>query len=227
MKILRATGTILFCFLLLLSLSAFGLAFLTKSTVLNADFIARHVSRLEMTALAYEVIDDYAKAQTTIEVEFLKNALHDFFTEKEPWFKEEVNRAIRALYSFLLGKSERLEIEISLDNLKTGLRDSLWHTMQRYLAENASAIPEELLLPYIDTHYQELLPLIPGPLLPPGMAGLEGQALQAYVHEHYTEVAALLQQAYAQPNVAGLILEQLRPYFNQYYNELAARLPQS
>ena len=112
MNALKGLGNGILSFLLLLSLSVFGVAFLINSTLLNPDFVAGRIDKLNMNELARDYIDEQISEDLTQEEEFLKEALSDVITDQEPWLKEQLNSTVYAGYDYLLGKSERLEIYI-------------------------------------------------------------------------------------------------------------------
>jgi hypothetical protein len=178
-----------------------------------------------MTGLARDYIDEQISQDLPQEAEFLKEATFDIIADREPWLKEQFSNAIYDSYNYFLGKTARFKINIPLDELKADIKKSLWQTLQKYLAQKTSLIPEDLLMPYVDAHYQELIGLIPKQLLPPGMAGLAGNQLKTYLDQHYDEVTSLLQTAYLVPGVSDLILDQIQPYFDRYYDEFVADFP--
>jgi hypothetical protein len=227
MNVLKGLGTGIFSFLLFLSLSVFGVAFLINSTILNPDFVVAQVDKLDMTTLARDYVDEQISEDLPQEAEFPKEATYDIIADREPWLKAQFGNAVYAGYDFFLGKSDRFEINIPLDDLKADIKKSLWQTLQKFLSQKASLIPEDLLMPYVDEHYQELIGLIPKQLLPPGMAGLTGEQLKTYLDQHYDEVTSLLQTAYLVPGVSILLLDQIQPYFDRYYDEFVDDFPAS
>jgi hypothetical protein len=225
MNALKRLGSGFLCFLLLISLAVFGMMFLVNRTALKPDFVAAQADKLDMTALARDYADELISEELPQDAEFLKEAIYEVIADHEPWLKEQFRNAVYASYDYLLGKSDRFEINIPLDDLKANVRDSLWETLQTFLAREASSIPRDLLMPYIDEHYQEIIPLIPPQYLPPEMVGLTGQQLKDYLDQHYDEVTAMLQTAFLVPGVSNLILEQIQPYFDRYCNDFVDDFP--
>jgi hypothetical protein len=225
MSALRRLGSGVLCFLLLISLSVFGIAFLINSTILNPDFVAAQTDKLDMTALSRDYADDLISEESSQEAEFLKEAIYNVVADQEPWLKEQFNIAVYTSYEYFLGKSDHFEINIPLDDLKANIKDSLWHTLQDFLTHNASSIPEDLLMPYIDEYYQEIVDVIPPQYLPQEMAGLKGDQLRVYIHQHYDEFITTLQTAFIIPGVSGLVLHQIQPYFDRYYNDFVDEFP--
>ena len=217
MNVLRRLGTGILSFLLLVSLSVFGVAFFINSTLLQPDFVAEQVDKLDMAAVASDYADDFIDEERPQEAEFLKEAIYQVAADQEPWLTEQISIAVHSSYDYFLGETDRLEITIPLDELKANVRDSLWETLKDFLAHDASAVPQSLLMPYIDQYYQDIVDVIPHEYLPPGMAGLSGEPLRLYIHQHYSEFMNLIETTFRLPVVSGLILGQIQPYFNEYY----------
>jgi hypothetical protein len=221
----KGLGTGFLSFLLVLSLSAFGMAFLLNSTLLNPDFFTRQVEKLDITTIAHDMIDEHISEDFPEEAEFLKETAYAVLSKQEPWLKEQANNAIYQGYDYLLGESDRLVIIIPLESLKNEFKESLWQTLSEFLKQNASLIPRDLLIPYIEDYYEELIGQIPETLLPPEMAGLMGNELSTYLHQHYDQVTTLLQTAFMVPGVSGWMLDQIRPYFDEYYDDFVKDVP--
>jgi hypothetical protein len=219
MNVLRRLGSGFLCFLLLISLSVFGMAFLINSTILDPDFVVEQTDKLDMTTLSYDYADELLSEELPQEAEFLKEAIYDVVADQEPWLKEQFSIAAYTSYDYFLGKSDRFEINIPLDDLKANVRDSLWQTLQDFLTHNTSSIPEDLLMPYIDENYQEIVDVIPPQYLPQEMVGLKGEQLRTYIHQHYNDFITTLQTAFIMPGISSLILNQIQPYFDHYYND--------
>jgi len=164
MKVLKGFGLVILSFLLFLSLSVFGIAFMINSTLLNPDFVAAEVDKIDVSALVIELTEEQIGEQLPEEALFLKEAFYEVISDHEPWLKEQVNAAIYSGYDFFLGKSESLDIVISLEPLKTSLRDSLWQTFNEYLPSELSGLTEDQLEPYFDQYYQEIAGQIPSEL---------------------------------------------------------------
>lgn len=164
MKVLKGFGLVILSFLLFLSLSVFGIAFMINSTLLNPDFVAAEVDKIDVSALVIELTEEQIGEQLPQEALFLKEAFYEVIADQEPWLKEQVNAAIYSGYDYFLGKSESLNIVISLDPLKTSLRDSLWQTFNEYLPSELSGLPEDQLKSYFDQYYQEIAGQIPSEL---------------------------------------------------------------
>lgn len=163
MKVLRGFGIGILSFLLFLSLSVFGIAFTINSTLLNPDFVAREVDRIDMPTLIRELTEERI-VQLPEEASFIKEAIYEVISDQEPWLKGQIRAAIYSGYEFLLGRSDRLEIAVSLDTLKETLRESLWQTFRENLPPELSFLPQDQLEPYFDQYYREFAGGIPSVL---------------------------------------------------------------
>jgi hypothetical protein len=225
MKVLKGFGIGILSFLLFLSLSVFGIAFMINSTLLNPDFIAAEVDKIDVSTLVIEITEEQIGEQLPEEVLFLKETFYEVISEQEPWLKEQVKAAIYSGYDYFLGKSESLDIVISLEPLKTSLRDSLWQTFNDYLSSDLTDLPEYLLEPFLEQYYQEFASQIPKEYLPPELASLPEDQLKDYIVQHFQELAEQMPEIYLSPEIADMLKDQLESYFDQYYQEIAGQVP--
>jgi len=225
MNVLKGFATGILSLLLFLSLSAFGIAFMINSTLLNPDFVAAEVDKVDISEVTREIAEEQIGGQLPEELSFLKETVYDVISDQEPWLKEQINTAIYSGYDYFLGKSDRLEIAISLEPLKAGLRDSLWQTLNDYLSTDISALPEDLVKPFLGQYLQEFAGQIPKEYLPPELASLPEDQLKLYLDQHYQEIIEQIPIEQLLPQIAPMLEDQLKPYFDQYYREFANQLP--
>jgi hypothetical protein len=225
MKVLKGFGVAILSLLLFLSLSVFGMAFMLKSTVLNPDFVASQVDKIDISALARELSEKQINEQLPEEMSFLKEAIYEVVDEQEPWLKEQADAAIYDGYDFLLGKSEELDITISLVPLKENLRDSLWRKLNELSLPEIAVIAEDLLRPYIDQHFDELFARIPAEYLPPELAGLPAEQMKQYLEQDLPGFIELVPDEQLPPEISALLEDNLKPYYDQYYAEFAGQIP--
>src|SRR4030042_3486813 len=105
MNVLKGLATGSLSFLLMVSLSVFGIALLINCTLLNPGFIAGQVEKLDMNAVARDVVKEQLEQELPQEAKFLEDAAYDVTAEQEPWLKEQANNAIYAVYDHLLANS--------------------------------------------------------------------------------------------------------------------------
>ena len=112
MNFLKGLALSLLSFLLFLSLTAFGLAFMLHSTLLTPDFVVAQVDKLDISSLAETVTTDGTPQEGLSGA--LNIALIDTITASEPLVKEQVSAAIYPVYNYLLGKSPNLDLARTL-----------------------------------------------------------------------------------------------------------------
>ena len=159
MKFLRGLTLGLLSFLLFLSLSVFGLGLTINQTVLNPDFVASQVDKLDMSSLAEEFLSE----QITLEgeQELVAGVLDDTIADLEPWIKEQASAVIHSGYDYLMGESQSLSLVISTEQLKETLRDNLRSVFYQSIPpELAGASPSEIDA-YFNQYYQQLSEQIP------------------------------------------------------------------
>ena len=224
MKVLKGLVLSLLSFLLFLSIAVFGIAFTVKSTVLNPDFIVAEADKINVSSLAKEVAEEQIGGQLPPELEFLKEDIFNVIADFEPTIKEMLRDGIYSFYDFLLGKSEKLSLTISLEPMKTSLRDSLWQTFSEQITLDLANLPEEQVKAYLDQHYQEIIGQIPKQYLPPELAGLPEEQVKAYIAQHYQELIGQIPEEYLPPELTSLLEDQLEQSFDQYYQQFAEQI---
>ena len=224
MSVLKGLGTAILGFLLFLSLTFFGIAYMLHSTILNPDFVADQVNELDVSVVTREIVEEQIGDQLELpeELEFLEEAIYDIIDEQEPWIKEQLDSAIYAAYDFLLSKTDSLEITVSIAELKEDLKDRLWTVFK----ENAHLWLPDLVAYELDSYLDEYLPeladLIPSELLPLDIVGLSDELLRPYLEEYLRDSAA---EIMSNPVVSELLEVLVRPYYDQYYDEIAEQVP--
>ncbi len=108
MKFLKSLALSLLSFLLFLSLSVFGLAFMLNSTVLNPSFVTSEINKLDMGAMAQELTT--RPTPDTYSNPALETAQVNAISAIEPEVKEQLGVAINSIYDYLLGKSQDIDL---------------------------------------------------------------------------------------------------------------------
>jgi len=164
MSFLKGLLATLLTFLLFLSLAAFGTLFALRSTLLDPDFVVAQVQKLDVATLAQEVTQVQLGEQIPPEASFLNEALYDAIVENEPYLKEQASVAIYSGFDYLLGKSDQLNIAISLAPVKASMKDRLWQLFQQNkesLPPEIAALPPEMLEQYFEEFYRQFEGEIP------------------------------------------------------------------
>jgi hypothetical protein len=205
MKVLKGLALGFLGFLLFLSLAVFGLAFTLNQTVLNPDFVASEVNRLDMSSLAKEFVSGQIPQMGGA----MDEAIDDAIADLEPWIKEQATAAIYSGYDFLLGRSQSLDIVISTEELKEGLKDSLKAAFLESPPPEFAGVPPEMIETYFDQYYQQFSQQIPATfdlsqdlINPEVMTNLE----QARKYIGYFQVGYRALIAFILVLIAGIIL---------------------
>ncbi len=236
MKFLKGLALGLLSFLLFLSLSIFGLAFTINRTVLNPKFVVSEINKLDVPALAGEVLSKDMPAES-------RAALIDAITTFEPQIKEGIGAVIYPFYDYLLGKSQELDLALILSNsfLKpdfiASLVDSpaLSSMMEKLLAERiTAAIPAEM-AKYTDAIITKLRPWIKEQvrtILPPVTDYLLGKSprvnvvisLEPVIKDLHDSLKADFLKS-PPPELASLPSAALDAYFEDFFKQLTAGIP--
>jgi len=224
MSALKGVATGILSFLLFLTVSLFGVAYLVHSTVLSPDFVADQVNDVDVPAVIEDVIDENA-GMLPDELAFLEDNISDIVASQEPWLKEQLNNAIYAGYDFLLGKTDRLAVTVSLASLKVDLQESLWDALNDQLSEVLSDLIGNELRPYLEQNWDEVYPLIESRYLPAGGAGLTKEQLLPFLDDYLRDIQATIREQLNDPQVAGFFSDILRPYYDEFYREFSAEIP--
>jgi uncharacterized membrane protein (UPF0136 family) len=224
MNALKGVATGILSFILFLTISLFGVAYLLHSTVLNPDFVADQVDNVDVSAVIEDVIDENA-GMLPDEVAFLEDHVGEIVDAQEPWLKEQLHTAIYAGYDFILSETDELAVTISLASLKADLQDDLWTILNDQLDEVLPELLGQELRPYLNQNWDEVYPLLEDQFLPPGGIGLTKDELLPFLDDYLRDIEGNISQEINDPQVAGLINDMLRPYYDEFYGDFAADIP--
>ena len=165
MKVFKVVLLVVLGICLSLSILVFGLALMLNQSVLNPDFIAEHVERLDIAALAEEtVVDQIPTEAADFMGESLNEVLGETIIDIEDWMREQAQDGIYVFYNYIEGKSETLSLIISLETVKGSFRTNL---LAAVLAspppELVGAPPEEIELQF-NIYYSQIDEEIPSTL---------------------------------------------------------------
>lgn len=251
MKILKGLALGLLSFLLFLSLSIFGLAFMLNNTLLNPDFITSELDRLDISSLAEELISEPAPGEESSEK--VMAALVDTTTKLEPLVKKQVSAAVYPIYDYLLGKSPNLNLAMTLR--KTVLtRDFVFslvdtidvsslvspvirENLEKPLSGASTEIPidRDKLVRLLEDTIDELEPWIKGqvsaaanPILDYLFGQRESFSVVIPLEPVKKNLKDKLWQALLEsppPELAALPQSELKPHFDEFFTELTAGIP--
>ncbi len=223
MKAVKILGTLLLAGLLFLSLLILSVAFTFQSTALNPDMVAGQAEKIDIPALVRDVTEEYTGDQSSPEEELIIETVHQLVEEQEPWLKQELNSAIHAGYDFLLGKTDRLFISVSLLGLKQDVKESLW---EKIADDPETWLPvfQAYLIPYIDQNLEALIQDIKS-YLPPDLAELPIEDLQPLLSDLLQELEGQINSQDLPPETCDLLLAVAQPYFDDIYNDIVTDIP--
>ena len=159
MSPLKSFALTLLNFLLFLSLSVFGLAFMLNTTLLNPDFVVSELNKIDVPLMTGELVNLETAQQQ--DVEFAAEALDATVVELEPWIKEQVSDVVFSGYDYLLGRSQHLNVIIPMepvvDSLKSNLKESLLASPPPELAGASPAAIDQ----YLSGYYRQISEDIP------------------------------------------------------------------
>jgi len=161
MKFLKGLALFLLSSLLFLSLTVFGFAYMLNNTLLNPDFVIAELDKLDVTSLARDVFSEQVAGQIPPEAEFATGAVDETIAELDPWIREESRNAIYSSYDYFLGKSQSLNLVISLEPVKEKLRNNLWEAFLESPPPELAMLPQAMVEQYFNQFYQQFSEEIP------------------------------------------------------------------
>lgn len=161
MKFVKGLALSLLSFLLFLSLSIFGFTYMLNNTILNPDFVIAELDKLDVTSLTRDIFSEQVTEQIPPEAEFVTRVVDETITELEPWIREQSRKAIYTSYDYFLGKSQSLNLVISLEPVKEKLRDNLWEAFLESPPPELATLPQAMVEQYFNQFYQQFSKPIP------------------------------------------------------------------
>jgi len=161
-----------------LSLLTFGLALTLNQSLLNPDFVVKHVETLDIAALSDEIVMEQIPPEAAAFMgESLDTVLADTIADIEPWMKEQARYGIYVLYDYIEGRSEDLSLVISLETVKTSFRANLLAAVLASPPPELVGFPPEEIELQFNTYYQLISDEIPS-TLELGSTLLDAEALE-------------------------------------------------
>ncbi|MFC1593206.1 hypothetical protein ACFL4C_04250, partial [Candidatus Omnitrophota bacterium] len=87
--------------------------------------------------------------------------LDDTIADLEPWIKEQIGTAADPIMDYLLGRSQSLNVVISLEPVKESLKDHVWEAFTQSPPPELAGIPQDQLKQYFDKFYLDFFEQIP------------------------------------------------------------------
>ncbi len=240
MKTLKNVALGLLSFLLFLSLSAFGVALTLNNTILNPDFVTSELNKLDVSLLAEELLREQ------ISEEEFGTAVVNTIAKLEPEVKEQVSAATYIIYDYLLGKSQNLDLVLTLNNtilnpdFITSLVDELdiSSLAKEFLSEQLTGkiLKEmEYLVEYVDDVITEVEPLIKtqisaaaGPIVDYLLGESQSFKVVISLEPVMENIKDTLRESFLEsppPQFTDLPRSILARYFDEYFEEFAKVIP--
>ncbi|MBI4304555.1 MAG: hypothetical protein HY665_09505 [Chloroflexi bacterium] len=242
MKFLKGLALSLLGFLLFLSLSAFGLAFMLNNTLLSPRFFSSELDRLDVRAMVQEALDKQATMPPAV-----KAAIMDSLTKNEPALRQHMNAATGSIYDYLLGTTESLDLAQVLRNtvLSKDLAVSLVDNgdiapfiREYFFKELVSQVPPDIkkyLVVYLENAIPRLKPWVreqvsiaADPVLDYAVGKSDGLNVVINLGPMKTILRDSIKQDFLKsppPELAGVPPIMLEPFFDQLYPQFAQNIP--
>ncbi len=137
------------------------LALTLRNTFLSSDFVIALVNELDISSLASEFLGDQLLEDIPKELEFLVEHIDDAIAILEPLIKENIIAAADPILDYLLGESQSISIEISLEPIIENLEDTLREAFLELLPAELAGLPLPKIGQYFDEYFGELTEMIP------------------------------------------------------------------
>jgi hypothetical protein len=157
MKFLKGLALSLLSFLLFLSLSVFGVVLMLNLTILNPDFVISELNKLDIPSIAEDLLSQQIPQDEPYVTEVIDNTI----TDLEPWIREQIHDSIYSSYDYFLGKSQSLNLEISLERPRDSLKDNLREVILRSPPSELTGAPTAIIELYISEAQQYVDEVIP------------------------------------------------------------------
>jgi len=137
------------------------LAQLIRDNLLSSEVIASLVDELDIASLATEIISEQIPKDIPEDLEFLVKQVDDIIAELEPTIKEELIAAADPILDYLVGESQSVSIEISLEPIVEDLEDTLKETLLESPPPELAGLPLAALEQYFDMYFGEMTEMVP------------------------------------------------------------------
>jgi hypothetical protein len=157
---LKGFGLAILCVLLFLSIALFGLVLTIDQTVLNREFTASQVEKLDVASVAKDIFNVQILPQATVLVpskikEVIDEVLDDTIADLEPWMKQQAKEVTYSAYDYLEGSSQHLNLVIPVDPVKESLRDNIKEKLAQSPLE-ITGLSASHIERYIDGVYEQI-----------------------------------------------------------------------
>jgi len=200
------------------------LALTLRNSLADPNFLASLIDALNLSSLATEYLSEQLVGQIPEEMEFLVEQLEEYLddaiAELEPTIKEELSATAGPISDYLLGISQSLRVEISLEPVMESLKEPLRAAFLESLPPEFADLPKSTLDLYFEEFFAGFTEIIPATieldetLIPPdipaqiadALAVAEEALVQAREYVSYFQLGYKLLIAFIVLLIAGIIL---------------------
>lgn len=166
MKFLRGILLSLLSLLFFFSITMLGFAYMLNQTLMDPNFTAAEIDKLDIAALAGTLIQFPDQGtQAFISSATLNKAITESVKASETQIKNELRGAIFSAYDYFLGRKNDFSVVLSLESIKTSMKNNLWEALQKNPPAQVNGIPynsippaqrEQLFNQYFDQFAQNI-----------------------------------------------------------------------
>jgi hypothetical protein len=145
-----------FNFLLFDALVLLGLIISLNLTVLNPDFVTNELEKLDV----YSVVIEQAKTRLPSQQFIDAKTVDDLVTELRPWFEEQANTVIHAVYAYI-EEDRELNVTISLEPVRAAVKENVRESVINSLPPELQGASQSQIDAYMSQVYTGIDNVIP------------------------------------------------------------------
>ena len=137
------------------------LAQIIRDNLLSSEVVASLVDELDIASPATEIISEQIPEDIPEDLEFLTEHVDNIIAELEPMIKEELIAAADPILDYLVGKSQSVSIEISLEPIVEELENILKETLLESPPAELAGLSLSQLEQYFDMYFGKMTEMVP------------------------------------------------------------------
>jgi hypothetical protein len=144
MKFLKGLLLSLLNLLFFFAITSLGFAYMMNETLMKPEFTNAEIDKMDIAGVFGDLITAPATSpgqQAFLDSATMNAALKTAIKNAEPELKNEIHTAVFNGYDYFQGRSNSLDISISLNPVQTSLKDVLWADFQKSPSAQVSSIP--------------------------------------------------------------------------------------
>lgn len=138
-----------------------NLADIIRDNLISPEVIASLVDELDIVSLATETINEQVPEDIPENLEFLVGHVDDIIAELEPTIKEELIAAADPILDYLVGESQKISIEISLEPKIEEVEATLKEILLESPPAELAGLTTTELGQYFDMYFGEMTKMMP------------------------------------------------------------------